>query len=114
MPKLPYKLLIFVAMGGYFYLYGLPKRAKFVSLILREHREANREQTIKDLAEEKVRAEICPISDLCEYRPILWRDFQSEDSVSAAIVHEFYSNGNKQVYLFRMRYGVLTEIHDLR
>ena len=114
LPNLPYKFMVFVAMCGFFYLYGLPKRVKFVSHLMSQNRDGNREEIIKGLAEDRIRAEICPISDLCEYRPIGWRDFQSEDSLSAAIVHEFYSNGNKQVYLFRMRYGTLSEIHDLR
>jgi hypothetical protein len=114
MPNLPYKFLLFVAVGGFFYLFGLPKRIDFVSKLMKNNRDTNREETIKGLVEDKVRGEICPISDLCEYRPIAWRDFQSEDSMSAAIVHEFYSNGNRQTYMFRMRYGALSEIHDLR
>jgi hypothetical protein len=114
MPNLPYKFLLFVAMGGFFYLFGLPKRVDFVSKLMKTNRDTNREEIIKGLVEDRVREEICPISDLCEYRSIAWRDFQSEDSLSGAIIHEFYSNGNKQTYLFRMRYGTLSEIHDLR
>jgi hypothetical protein len=113
MPNLPYKLLLFVAVGGFFYLYGLPKRAKFVTDLLSRAKNQSREQQIEALAEAKVRGDICSISDLCEYRPIAWKEFQATDTTSASIVHEFYTDGKKRTMLFRMRYGALSEVIDL-
>jgi hypothetical protein len=111
--KIAYKFLIFVAMGGFFYLYGLPQKAEFVSKLLRTARHENREDKLKGLAEERIRGEICSINDLCEYRPINWTLYPTEDSASTSLLHEFYTNGRKRTFLFRMRYGNLSEVIDM-
>ncbi len=113
MPNLPYKFLLFVAVGGFFYLHGLPKKAAFISQFLSRSGEKSQEQQIETLAEEKVHGEICSLADLCEYRPIAWKEFHASDTVSASIVHEFYKDGKKCAVLFRMRYGAISEIIDL-
>jgi hypothetical protein len=100
-------------VGSLFYLYGLPKKANFVSQLLGTARNQSREEKLKVLAEEKVRNEICPISDLCDYRPIHWTDFSSPDTASASIVHEFYADEKKMKFLFRMRHGNLDEVINM-
>ncbi len=113
MAQIPTKFLLFVAAGGFFYVFGLPKRADFVNHLLRKARSENREENLKVLVEDKIRGEICSISDMCEYRPAGWREFQMEDSTSASVTHEFYADGVKKVFLFRMRYGAISEVIKL-
>lgn len=113
MPKLPTKFLLFVAVGGFFYLFGLPKRAQFVSHLLKSHRLENQSEKIKELAENRIRSEICSINDLCEYRALSWAIYPTDDSLTTSILHEFTTNGSKRKFLFRMRYGNLSEVIDM-
>ena len=118
MPNLPYKFLLLVAMGVLFFMYGLPKRANLFSLLLhpntsKEAQMDGQEQKIRQLAIKKIEAEICSMSDYCKYRPIKWSNFYKEDSVSVSIIHEFYSDETKRKFIFRMRYGQLSEVNNI-
>src|SRR4051812_47328043 len=113
MYMVPAKLLLFVSVAGFAYLYVLPRRAAFVSSLLNLH-TATRQDSLRTLAEAKIRTEICPASDMCEYKPIGWEAYADEDAFGASIIHEFFTDGNKRKFLFRERYGTISEIIDLR
>ncbi len=101
-------------MGGFVYLVGLPKRLQVATHFLHQERERLREDSLKQLAEYKIEREICPVADLNVYRAESWRDFSRDDSVSASIIHEFTCDESSQTYLFRMRYGSLSEVINMR
>ena len=118
MPNLPYKFLLFIAVGVLSYMFVLPKRANFVSLILhrnsaKETPKDSREEKIKALAMEKVRNEICTASDFCKYRVIGWSNFYVEDEVGSTIVHEFFADDVKRKFRFRMRYSQIAEVNSI-
>jgi hypothetical protein len=112
MGRIPIKLLLFLAVAGFFYLVLLPKRAALVSTLLRK--KLSPEDSIHALVVEKILKEICPPQDLCEYKPTGWEAIYRPDNVTSAVNHEFTSDGARRKFLFRIRYGRVTEIIDLR
>ena len=114
MPRIPFKLLIFLTMAGFFYLYGLPRKATLVSALLRDRRERSALDSAKLLVQERIRAEICRYEDLCDYQPGSWEDFAVENRDTRSIVHSFMADETRRKFLFRIRAGRVSEIIDLR
>jgi hypothetical protein len=92
MPKLPNKLLLALVVGTLVWTWLAPKRAELVVKLLRKKRDAHSEEAARILVTDKIRGEICPLVDLCDYRPA----------------------GNLRRYLFRIRRGAVSEVIDLR
>jgi hypothetical protein len=114
---IPKKLLLFVAVAGFCYLYLAPKRVAWFNGMMKKARlEAggDREEASKDAVQERILKDVCPMADLEEYKPGAWSEFTAEDTVSVAITHDFFCDGQARKYLFRLRYGQVTEIIDLR
>ena len=102
-----------MAMGGFFYLFGLPKRIDFVSNLRKTNKAEAREKNLKVAAEEKVINSICSPVDLCEYKPIRWSNYLTEGTASESIIHEFFADGKNRKYLFRMRNGSISEVINI-
>ena len=113
MPRLPTKLIVFVIVGGFFWIYLAPKRAELAMRILRKKRAARFEDSIQIVVEEKIRKDICSWEDMCEYRANSWEIAKTDPSGTEA-VHRFFTDGNLRRYLFRIRNGVVSEVIDLR
>lgn len=114
--KIPVNLLVFLAIAGVFYLYILPKKSKFLSHFMESvgfHR-MSREDSVKTMVKARIIVDLCPAADLSEYRPSTWTDYHSEDDVNADITHSFTCDNESKKYLFRLRYGAVSEIIDLR
>lgn len=114
MPKLPMKLFLFLAVAGFFYLYGLPRRAQFVSSLLRDRRERHAQDSAQDVVEAKIRGEMCRFEDACEYKPLSWEGFGRGDDGSVSIIHAFVTDGTRHKFLFRIREGSVSEIDDVQ
>jgi hypothetical protein len=114
MPKLPNKMLMALVVGTLAWTWLAPKRAELVVKLLRKKRDAHSEESARLLVMDKIRGEICPLNDLCDYRPAKWEGFHRADSVTASITHHFYQDGNLRRYLFRIRRGAVSEVIDLR
>src|SRR3989338_8053323 len=97
------KLVLFLAVGGFFWIYGFPKRAQFLSGILGRNKAERLEESMRAQVQDKVRRQICRLEDLCEYRSLAFSDFHIADSVSASLIHEFSADGKPRQFLFRFR-----------
>lgn len=113
MPRLPTKLIVFVIVGGFFWIYLAPKRAELAKGIIRKKRMARFEDSIQILVEEKIRKDICGWEDMCEYRPNSWR-ISRTDATGAEAVHQFFADNSLRKYIFRIRNGAVSEVIDLR
>jgi hypothetical protein len=114
--KIPINLLVFLAVAGVFYLVILPRRTQFVSNLMKSMGAGpvSGVDSLKALVEARVIADICPGSDLSEYRSRGWSDYGPVDEATSSITHSFTCDGAEKKYLFRLRYGNITEIVDLR
>jgi hypothetical protein len=114
--RIPLKLLLFVAGTGFFYGFILPKKAAFSFDLIKSFRGGPRtgEDSAKALVEARIRAEVCPQANLSEYRPGSWSDYATTGPAEAMIIHRFTCDGQDRKFLFRLRYGVVSEIIDLR
>lgn len=112
--KIPYKLILFVLVAGFFYLVILPKRNQFVKALLEGRSLPNREDSVKAMVKARILTDICSPADLCEYRPASWSDFSVQDASTASIRHKFTTDGSNREFLFRLRYGTVAEIHNMR
>ncbi len=114
--RIPVKLLVFVLAGSLFYGFVLPKKAAYTHDLLKTFRggPVSPEDSAKALVEARVRADVCPQADLSEYRPLAWSDFAAAGPSDASITHRFKCDGQDREFLFRLRYGAVTEIIDLR
>jgi hypothetical protein len=113
-PRIPSKLIVFTLVFGAFWIYLAPKRAELATRIIRGKKTARLEDSVRILVEVKIRKEICRLEDLCEYRPQAWKGISRIDAHSAEAFHDFYMDGNLRKYLFRVRYGSVSEVIDLR
>ncbi|HKP95432.1 MAG TPA: hypothetical protein VJ385_06720 [Fibrobacteria bacterium] len=115
--KIPVNLLVFLVVAGVFYLYILPKKTKFVSGVMEGmgiHR-MGREDSVKTMVTARIIVDLCPKADLSEYRPGHWSEYHSDESgTNTEITHSFVCDGEEKLYLFRLHYGVLAEIINLR
>ncbi|MDB5105687.1 MAG: hypothetical protein JWP91_3376 [Fibrobacteres bacterium] len=114
--KIPMNLLVFVAVAGVFYLYILPKKNQYVSGLMKSMGAGgpvSREDSVKAMVEARIIVDLCPRADLSEYRPRSWSDYGAVDDATSSIVHEFSCDGANRKFLFRLRYGSITEIVDL-
>ncbi|MDQ3000052.1 MAG: hypothetical protein M3Y08_02145 [Fibrobacterota bacterium] len=66
------------------------------------------------MVQARIIVEICPTADLSEYRSKSWTDYNPQDEVASAITHTFTCDGVMRTFLFRLRYGLISEIIDLR
>jgi hypothetical protein len=116
--KIPVNLLVFLAVAGVFYLVILPKMTRFVSALLESvgAKSVSREDTLKAMVEARIIVDLCPRADLSEYRKGAWSDYDpgSGDDGSASLTHAFQCDGQERKFLFRFRYGSITEIINLR
>lgn len=114
MPRLPTKLIVFTIAFGFFWIHLAPKRAELATRILRKKREAGLQDSVQAVVERKIRADICKWADLCEYRPSSWEPAVRIDGHGVQVAHAFYADGNLRRFLFRIRYGAVSEVIDLR
>jgi hypothetical protein len=114
MPRIPTKLIVGVICFSFMWIYLGPKRADLAMRILGQKRALALGDSIRVKVEDKIRGEICRIDDLCEYRPHRWGDARKLDAHGAEIDHDFFQDGALRKYLFRIRYGVVSEVIDLR
>jgi hypothetical protein len=114
--KIPVNLLVFLAVAGVFYLVILPKKNAFVSDLMKSMGAGNvsREDSVKAMVQARIIVDMCPIADLSEYRPGVWTDYIPHDEVSSAITHTFTCDGVMRKFMFRLRYGSISEIIDMR
>jgi hypothetical protein len=113
-PRIPSKLIVFTVVFAAFWIHLGPKRADLATRIIRGKRAARLEDSVRILVEAKIRKEICRYEDLCDYRPVAWERISRIDTHSAEAFHDFYMDGNLRKYLFRVRYGAVSEVIDLR
>lgn len=111
--RIPFKLILFVLVAGFFYLVILPKRNLFVKTLLEGRSLPNREDSVKNMVRARILAEVCRPADFCEYRPVKWSDYYIQDASTASITHAFTTDGSQRKFLFRLRYGSVAEIHDM-
>jgi hypothetical protein len=113
--KIPVNLLVFVAVAGTFYLVILPKRTQFVSALMKSvgAKTVSREDSTKAMVAARIIVDLCPRADLSEYRAQGWTDYFESDETSSSITHAFSCDGINRKYLFRLRYGSISEIIDL-
>ena len=113
--KIPINLLVFVAVAGTFYLIILPKKTRFVSALMQSMgaKSGSREDSVKAMVEARIIVDLCPRADLSEYRKQGWTDYFETDAISSSITHAFSCDGINRKYLFRLRYGSITEIIDM-
>lgn len=114
MPRLPAKLIVFTLVFGAFWIYLAPKRADLATRILRKRNHDRLQDSVQLLVEQKIREDICRWTDMCEYRPRSWEPVARIDEHGSQIHHEFYADGNLRRFLFRVRYGAVNEVVDLR
>src|SRR5882757_3195962 len=114
--KIPVNLLVFLAIAGVFYLVILPKKTKFVSRLMESMgvHSMNRQDSVKTMVEARIIVDLCPRADLSEYRAVSWSEYHSDNDVDAEITHTFTCDQQMRQFLFRLRYGTVTEIIDLR
>ncbi|GEM_PF-3526759 len=114
--KIPMNLLVFLAIAGVFYLFILPKKNAFVSGLMKSlgTGPVSREDSVKTMVEARILVDLCPRADLSEYRAKSWSDYSAEDEVTSSITHTFTCDDVAKKFLFRLRYGLITEIVDLR
>jgi hypothetical protein len=114
--KVPVNLLVFLAVAGVFYLVILPKKNAFVSDLMKSMGagHASREDSVKAMVSARIIVDMCPMADLSDYRPKSWADYNPQDEVSSTITHTFTCDGVMRTFLFRLRYGSISEIIDLR
>jgi hypothetical protein len=116
--RIPINLLVFLAVAGVFYLVILPKRTQFVSNLMKTMgaKSVSREDTLKAMVEARILVDLCPIADLSEYRKGAWTDYDPGlgGDGTASITHAFQCDAQERKFLFRFRYGSITEIIDLR
>lgn len=114
--KIPINLFVFVAVAGVFYLVILPKKTRFVSDLMKSMGAGpvSREDSAKAMVEARIIVDLCPKADLSEYRGHGWTDFYTVDEATTSITHAFACDGVERKFLFRLRYGSISEIIDLR
>jgi hypothetical protein len=114
--RIPVNLLVFLAVAGVFYLVVLPKKAAFTQGLLKSlgSGPVSREDSVKAMVEARVLVDICPKADLQEYRPVRWSDYSPDGPEDASITHEFTCDAQQRKFLFRLHYGMISEIVDLR
>lgn len=61
----------------------------------------------------RIIVDLCPRADLSDYKPMGWSDYFETDAISNSITHAFSCDGMHRKYLFRLRYGSISEIIDL-
>jgi hypothetical protein len=113
--RIPVKLLFFLAVAGFFYGFVLPKKAAFSYELIKTFRggPVSGEDSVKAMVEARIRADICPQADLSEYHPVGWSDYAAGGEGEAMIIHRFRCDAQDRKFLFRVRYGVVSEIVDL-
>lgn len=115
--RIPVKLLLFLAVTGFFYGFILPKKAAFSYELIKTFRggPVSGEDSVKAMVEARILADICPRADLSEYRPVGWSDYAAggEGEGEAMIIHRFSCDAQDRKFLFRVRHGVVSEIIDL-
>lgn len=113
--KIPVNLLVFLAVAGTFYLVILPKRTQFVSalMISMGAKSVSREDSAKAMVQARILVDLCPRADLSEYKAQGWTDYFETDGISNSITHAFSCDGTNRKFLFRLRYGSITEIIDM-
>lgn len=114
MPRLPTKLIVFTIVFGFCWIHLAPKRAELAARILRKKRSDRLQDSVAALVERKIREDICRWADLCEYRPVSWEPVTRLDAHGAQVTHAFYADGSLRTFLFRIRYGSVSEVVDLR
>lgn len=114
MPRLPTKLIVFAIAFGFCWIHLAPKRADLAARILRKKRADRLQDSVQMLVEAKIRGDICRWADLCEYRPRSWEPVSRLDAHGAQVTHAFYADGNLRTFMFRIRYGSVSEVIDLR
>lgn len=116
--KIPVNLLVFLAVAGVFYLVILPKRTQFVSSLMKSvgATTVSHEDSLKAMVEARIIVDLCPVADLSEYRGHGWTDYDpgSGSDGTSSITHAFVCDAQEKKFLFRFRYGSITEIIDLR
>jgi hypothetical protein len=113
--RIPLKLLLFLGATGFFYGFVLPKKAAFSYHLIKTFRggPVSGEDSAKVLVEARIRADICPQADLSEYHPVAWSDYATVSPEEAMITHRFTCDAQDRKFLFRLRYGAVSEIVDL-
>lgn len=114
MPQIPTKLIVGLICFAFVWIYLGPKRADLAMRILGQKRAMAMEDSVKVLVGDKVRESICRVDDLCEYRPHRWGAAKKLDANGAEIEHDYFQDGELKKYLFRIRYGAVSEVIDLR
>ena len=114
MPIMPTKHIVFTNVFGFYSIYLAPKRADLATRILRKKRLDRLQDSVQMLVERKIRADICRWTDPCEYRPKSWDAVARIDDHGSQVGHEFYADGSLRRFLFRIRYGAVNEVMDLR
>ena len=114
--RIPVNLLVFLAVAGVFYLVILPKKTRFVANLMESMgvKSVSREDSAKALVAARIMVDLCPRADLSEYKALGWSDYFENDKTSSSITHVFSCDGINRKYLFRLRYGSISEIIDLR
>ncbi len=114
--RIPVNLLVFLALAGAFYLIILPKKAAFTKGLMQSMGKGpiSREDSTKLMVEARIIVDVCPRADLSEYRAVSWSDYYAESDADASITHDFTCDGSNRKFLFRLHYGTITEIVDLR
>ena len=114
--KIPINLVVFLAVAGVFYLVILPKKNAFVSDLLKSvgAGPSSREDSVKAMIQARIIVDMCPAADLNEYRPKSWTDYNSQDEIASAITHTFTCDGVMGTFMFRLRYGSISQIINLR
>jgi hypothetical protein len=114
--RVPINLVVFLAIAGVFYLVILPKRNQFLAGVMKTMGTGpvSREDSVKAMVEARIIVDLCPKADLSEYRGHGWSDYAPVDEATTSITHEFTCDGVEKKFLFRLRYGLISEIIDLR
>ncbi len=112
--RLPKKLITAALVGSVVVFYFLPRRAEYVGDFLTESRSARLEKSVKQLVVDRIKNEICPVTELCAYEPLQWNEISPVDSSSFTVVHTFRMNQEERRYLFRTSSQSIDEIHRIR
>lgn len=113
--KIPINLAVFTAVAGVFYLVILPKKTRFVSDLMKSLGAGaiSAEDSTKAMVAARIVVDLCPRADLSEYRGRGWTDYYRVDEATTSITHAFTCDGSEKKFLFRFRYGSISEIIDL-
>ena len=120
MPRIPFRLILFLGVVFFLYRYVSSRRVQIASAVHRQFSvQFSAEDSVRTLVRRKILAEICPADDLCDYRPVKWESFNSDSGSGygsepvLSVIHEFYADEARRKFLFRIRSGQVAEIIDM-